>query len=71
MASSSASADRDPDVPGDSMTDPTLDQVLRDAGFTVTEDGRERWRRRLATPIPAEALAEAERLSNRARGHAA
>ena len=32
--------------------------MLRDAGHTVTEAGRVRWRQRLAMPIPAAALAE-------------
>jgi hypothetical protein len=52
-------------------TDPTVDQVLRDAGFTVTEAGKQRWRRRLATPIPTEALEEGQRLLDRAGGRAA
>jgi hypothetical protein len=52
-------------------TDPTVDEVLRDAGFEITEAGKDRWRRRLATPIPAEALAEGRRMRDRARDHAA
>jgi hypothetical protein len=38
------------------------DEVLRAAGFTVTEQGKRRWRERLREPIPAEALAEGRRL---------
>jgi hypothetical protein len=52
-------------------TDPTLDDVLRDAGFEVTEAGRQRWRRQLAPAIPPAALDEAQRLLDRARGRAA
>jgi hypothetical protein len=52
-------------------TDPALEDVLRVAGFEVTEAGRRRWRAQLAAPIPAAALAEARRLRDRARGHAA
>jgi hypothetical protein len=52
-------------------TDPTLDDVLRAAGFDVTEAGRQRWRRQLARAIPPAALAEAQRLLDRARGRAA
>jgi hypothetical protein len=52
-------------------TDPTMDDVLRAAGFEVTEAGRQRWRRHLALPIPQAALDEAQRLLDRARGRAA
>jgi len=52
-------------------TDPTLDDVLRAAGFEVTEAGRQRWRRQLAPAIPPAVLAEAKRLLDRARGRAA
>jgi hypothetical protein len=52
-------------------TDPHLDDVLRAAGFDVTEAGRRRWRVQLAAPVPAAALAEARHLRDRARGHAA
>jgi post-segregation antitoxin (ccd killing protein) len=38
------------------------DEVLRAAGFTVTEAGKRRWRERLREPIPAEALAEGRRM---------
>jgi len=40
--------------------------VLRRAGIEVTEAGKARWRDRLATPIPAEALAEGKRLLDEA-----
>jgi hypothetical protein len=53
------------------VTDPTLDDVLRAAGFDVTEAGRQRWRRQLTLPIPQTTLDEAERLLDRARGRAA
>ncbi|MET8305711.1 MULTISPECIES: hypothetical protein [unclassified Micromonospora] len=39
-----------------------LDEVLRRAGIEVTEAGKARWRGRLATPIPADALAEGRRM---------
>ncbi len=55
----------------ETVTDPTLDEVLRAAGFDVTEAGRQRWRRQLAMTIPQAALVEAQRLLDRARGHAA
>ncbi|WP_030487716.1 hypothetical protein [Micromonospora chokoriensis] len=42
-----------------------LDEVLRRAGIEVTEAGRARWRERLATPIPADALAEGRRMLGR------
>jgi hypothetical protein len=53
------------------VTDPGVDEMLREAGFTITVAGKERWRRRLAKPMSAEALAEGRRLRQRARGHAA
>lgn len=34
------------------------DEVLRLAGFDITESGKRRWRERLRTPMPATALAE-------------
>ncbi len=68
---SSTSDDAGAPVAARTVTDPMMDQVLRDAGFTVTEAGKQRWRQRLATPIPAEALEEGQRLLDRAGGHAA
>jgi hypothetical protein len=62
------------DAPGvrrQAVTDPTLDDVLRVAGFEVTDAARQRWRRKLALPIPPAALVEAQRLLDRARGRAA
>jgi hypothetical protein len=53
------------------VTDPGLDDVLRAAGFEVTDAGRERWRRLLAVPIPQAAVDEAQRRLDRARGRAA
>ena len=70
MADSSTPDDR-AQVAAEAVTDPALDEVLRDAGFEVTDAGRERWRERLATPIPAEALEEGQRMLDRARGRAA
>jgi len=58
-------------VPRETVTDPTLDEVLRAAGFAVTDAGRQRWRRQLATGISPAALAEARRMLDRARGRAA
>jgi hypothetical protein len=52
-------------------TDPALDDVLRAAGFEVTEAGRQRWRRQLSQPISQAALDEARRLLDRAQGRAA
>jgi hypothetical protein len=52
----------------ESATDPTLDDVLRAAGFEVSEAGRQRWRQQLALPIPPAALEEARQLFERARG---
>ena len=53
------------------MTDPALDDVLRAAGFDITEAGRRRWRAELSRPIPQAALDDAQRLRDRARGRAA
>ena len=53
------------------VTDPMMDDVLRAAGFEITEAGRQRWRRQLALPIPQAALDEAQRLLDRVRGRAA
>ncbi|WP_405428835.1 hypothetical protein [Micromonospora sp. NBC_00617] len=39
-----------------------LHEVLRRAGIEVTEEGRARWRERLAAPIPPDALAEGRRM---------
>jgi hypothetical protein len=52
-------------------TDPTLEDVLRAAGFEITEAGRQRWRRQLTGPIPTVALDKARQLLDRARGRAA
>jgi hypothetical protein len=38
------------------------DEVLRRAGIAVTEDGKARWRERLATPIAPEALDAGRRM---------
>jgi hypothetical protein len=46
--------------------DPEIEAMLRDAGHTVTAEGRARWRERLATPIPDDALDEARRYRARA-----
>jgi hypothetical protein len=43
-----------------------LDEILRCAGIEVTEAGKRRWRDRLAQPIPAEALAEGQRILDEA-----
>lgn len=53
------------------VTDPVLDDVLRAAGFEVTDAGRQRWRGQLAVPIPQVAVDEAQRRLDRARGRAA
>ena len=58
-------------MPSETVTHAALDGLLRDAGFEITDAGRERWRRLLATPIPQEALDEAQRMLDQARGHAA
>ena len=49
-----------PDEPTRELGQPDaeVEAMLRDAGHTVTEAGRVRWRQRLAMPIPAAALAE-------------
>jgi hypothetical protein len=65
------SDDRGAQVADDTVTDSTLDEVLRAAGFELTETGREHWRQRLAVPISAEALDEGRRMRDRARGRAA
>jgi hypothetical protein len=57
--------------PPEMVTDPTMDDVLRAAGFEITDAGRERWRRQLATPIPQDALDEGQRMLDRVRGRAA
>jgi hypothetical protein len=56
---------------GKRVTDPALDDVLRAAGFEVTEAGRRRWRAELSRPIPQATLDDAKRLLDRARGRAA
>jgi len=56
---------------GERVTDPALDEVLRAAGFEVTEAGRRRWRAELARPIPQATLDNAQRLLDRIRGRAA
>lgn len=56
---------------GERVTDPALDEVLRAAGFEVTEAGRRRWRAELSRPIPQAALDDAKRLLNRSWGRAA
>jgi len=71
MVASGTSDDRGAQVAAEIITDPTVDQVLRDAGFEITEEGRERWRRRLATPISPEALKEGRRMRQQARGQVA
>lgn len=43
-----------------------IEEILRHAGIEVTEAGKARWRDRLATPIPADALAEGRRLLDQA-----
>ena len=35
-----------------------VEEALRRAGFEITEEGKARWRARLARPIPSEVLAE-------------
>jgi hypothetical protein len=49
------------------------DEILRAAGFDITEAGKRRWRERLREPIPADALTEARRMLGRpgATGEAA
>jgi hypothetical protein len=39
-----------------------LEEALRRAGIEVSVAGKARWRRRLAAPIPAEALEEGRRM---------
>jgi hypothetical protein len=59
------------DAAGETVTDPALDEVLRGAGFEITEAGRRRWRAELSRPIPQATLDDAKRLLARARGRAA
>jgi hypothetical protein len=56
---------------GETVTDPALAEVLRAAGFEVTEAGRQRWRAELSRPIPQAVLDDAKRLLDRAWGRAA
>jgi hypothetical protein len=70
VADSGASGDAADLRPG-MVTDPTMDDVLRAAGFEVTDAGRQRWRHYLMLPIPQVALDEAQRLLDRSRGRAA
>src|SRR5689334_8538793 len=60
----SSNADRPGDVPA---PDDGLDQLIRDLGIAVTEEGKARWRERLSKPISPEALAEGRRMRERAR----
>lgn len=48
------------------MATARVEEVLRHAGIEVTEAGKARWRDRLAAPIPADALAEGQRLLDEA-----
>lgn len=48
------------------MAGTQLDEVLRRAGIEVTDAGKARWRDRLATPIPDEALTEGRRMLDEA-----
>lgn len=43
-----------------------VEEVLRRVGIEVTEAGKARWRDRLAAPIPADVLAEGQRLLDEA-----
>ncbi len=70
MAPSSADESRVP-ATATAVTDPALDEVLRDAGFALTAAGKQRWRQRLRTPISAEALHEGQRMLDQARSSAA
>src|SRR6266480_651865 len=45
----------------------TIEEVMAQAGIQLTEEGRRKWRERLAKPIPPEALAEGRRMSEAAR----
>jgi hypothetical protein len=56
---------------GVAETDPALADVLRAAGFEVTEAGRQRWRAELSRPIPQAVLDDAKRRLDRALGRAA
>jgi hypothetical protein len=46
------------------------EEVLREAGMTPTEAGKQRWRELLSQPIPEEALAEGRRWLAEARDEA-
>ncbi|MEV0944910.1 MULTISPECIES: hypothetical protein [Micromonospora] len=48
------------------MAGTQVDEVLRRAGIEVTEAGKARWRDRLSTPIPDDALAEGQRMLDEA-----
>jgi len=61
----------DRDAAGVTVTDPALEEVLRGAGFEVTEAGRQRWRAELSRPITQATLDDAKRLLDRAWGRAA
>lgn len=43
-----------------------VEDVLRRAGIEVTDQGKSRWRERLAAPMPAEALREGQRMLDEA-----
>src|SRR6478672_4448725 len=55
--SSNGERDDHPPAAGDS-----LDQLIRDLGIAVTEEGKARWRERLSKPISPEALAAGRRI---------
>ena len=61
----------DPGAHSETVTDPALDEVLRAAGFDITEAGRQRWRTELSRPIPQAVLDDAKRLLDRPWGRAA
>ncbi len=53
------------------VAEATMDDALRAAGMTVTEEGKSRWRQRLNRPMPEEVLAAGRQMRAKARGTAA
>jgi hypothetical protein len=53
------------------VAEATMEDAIRAAGMTVTEEGKRRWRERLSQPMPEEVLDAGRQMRAKARGEAA